>query len=416
MENTYEKSTNIFNAIDNNDCVYIKNYFDLGNDINITNTRDENLLHRAARKGSFETFSMLINYGVKVNALNKYKETPLHVAVQFNKIEFVELLLFKNANIDVFDIKKRTPLHIACFRGYFDIITLLLKKGSKIHTPDEIGARPIHYAVRSGKINIIKLIIEAGASLIDIDYRKNNVLHYACMEGHDSLIPFLMDKFPFSDTKNIYEETPLHYAAKFCKKETVEFLLEKNHYIYAKDIDGLTPMDIKELDVENKYFLEDYIENFNYRLKEQDKIHLAIRNKDFELVKKISNFDPNSTDAYGNKCLYYAILNNDYKMVDLLLTNKANLKNLDKYGHSALLISFIAGNSRIILKILEHKVDINEVYYNRSFLYTAIIRNDFLVVKSLLDNKISKDFVDDKGRDLKEIALEYANDKIYKLL
>jgi len=60
MENTYEKSTNIFNAIDNNDCVYIKNYFDLGNDINITNTRDENLLHRAARKGSFETFSMLL--------------------------------------------------------------------------------------------------------------------------------------------------------------------------------------------------------------------------------------------------------------------------------------------------------------------------------------------------------------------
>lgn len=416
MENNLEKSTNIFNAVDNNDSVYIKNYFDLGNDINITNTRNENLLHRAARKSTFEIFELLVNYGVELNAINKYQETPLHVAVQFNKIKMVELLLLKNTVVDAVDIKKRTSLHIACYRGYFEIITLLLKNGAKIHIPDEIGARPIHYAVRSGKINIINLVLEAGASLIDIDYRKNNILHYACMEGHDSLIPILTEKFPFTDTKNIYEETPLHYAAKFCKKETVEYLLSNNNYIFSKDIDGISPYEIRDLDLENKYFLEDYIENINYKFFEENKIHKAVRNKDFEFLEKTSDFDANSIDSFGNKCLYYAILNNDYKIVDLLLKKGASLTNLDKYGHSALLIAFISGNSRIILRFLELKVDVNEIYYGRNFLYTAIIRNDYPVVKSLLDNKISKKFIDDKGKDLKEIALVYADNKIYKLL
>lgn len=415
MENNFEKSTNIFTAVDNNDCVYIENYFKLGNDLSITNQRGENLLHRASRKSSCDVFELLLKLGVSTEDVNKYLETPLHVAVQFNKIKQVELLLDKGVTIDVLDIKKRTPLHIACYRGYFEIITLLLKKGAKVHTPDEIGGRPIHYSIRSGKINVLKLIIEAGASFMDIDYRKNNVLHYACMEGHDSLVPYLFEKFPFSDTKNIYGETPLHYAAKSCKKETLKYLLENNHYIYSRDIDGISPNEIKGINIENKDFFEQYIETSVYKT-ENDKFHMEVRKKEYQSVLQLMDKKPNVIDTFGNKPLYYAILNNDLKMVDLLIKQKASFDNLDKYGHSALLLAFVSGNKRIIFRLLDNKVNVNEINFGRNFLYTAVLRNDFQLVKALVKNKVLKEFVDDKGIDLKELALEYSDSNISKLL
>ena len=100
------RSRYILEAVMNNDCKYIIDYYRAGFDIKAVDDKGETLLHKASRNDYFEVVDLLVKLGLDVNARNNYRETPLHLAVQFKNSQVADKLLFEGANVNAQNRKK----------------------------------------------------------------------------------------------------------------------------------------------------------------------------------------------------------------------------------------------------------------------------------------------------------------------
>ncbi len=80
------------------------------------------------------------------------------------------------------------------------------------------------------------------------------------------------------------------------------------------------------------------------------------------------------------------------------------------------MIAIYCENYEIIKFFLDHKANVNEIFYGRSYLYRAILRNDYEMVKLLIDYKADVNYIDDKHITIYSYAMEYASDEIIELL
>jgi ankyrin repeat protein len=81
----------------------------------------------------------------------------------------------------------------------------------------------------------------------------------------------------------------------------------------------------------------------------------ACKNNDTPLAKKLIKETPSLVfipDAYGNTPLMYAILNNNIKLIQILLNHGACIKTQNILGDTPLLYALVLRNERII-RILE---------------------------------------------------------------
>ncbi|MDD3170996.1 MAG: ankyrin repeat domain-containing protein [Bacilli bacterium] len=413
-------SENIFDAVMRNDCRYIINYYEEGNDINITDNRGENLVHKASRNNNYEVVDLLLKLKVDVNAQNRYLDTPLHLAVQFRNSEVVERLLFERARVNARNKKGVSPLHIASSNGKEEILNSLLDHGAKLNIADQNGMKPIHYAVKSGKKSVIRSLLNNGASLVEVDDRKNNVLHHACEAGNDDLVIYILRHMMVIDSKNIYGETPLHLAAKNCSINGLKALIAAGYEIEAKNDNDLTPIDVAHNSgkLENYEFLNNYYRSQDYKDKFlKYSLHRAVCRGDYDfLLQEITSINVNNFDYFGKSLMYYAIIMGSLRIVKLLYKKGARIDNIDEYNQSALLIAIYSENYEITKFLLEHKANVNEIYYGRSYLYRAILRNDYETAKLLIEHKADVNYIDDKHITIYSYAIEYASDEIIELL
>lgn len=413
-------STDIISAVMNNDCAYVISYFKRGLDINTIDARLENLLHKASRNDNYEVFDLLIRLGVDMNAKNRYLETPMHLAVQFKNYDIVNALILYNANINVPNKKGIYPIHLAALSGKEQILNCLIDNGAKTNVSDENGLKPIHYAVRSGKKEIIRCLLNNGASLMECDDRKNNVLHHACEKGKDELVSYILRHMVVSDTFNIYKETPLHLASVNCTTTTLNALINAGYDLQAKNANGQTPYDmaLESGITENATFLQEARRGASYRehyLKYP--LHRAVYNKQYTfLMENVNDTNINSFDYYGKTLLYYAITVGSLKIMKFLLERGARMNNVDELNQSALLIALYTENVPALKLLLELGADPNEIFYHRSYLYRAIIRNNYEVVEMLINYGADVNYTDNRHRNIYSYAIECATDDIIELL
>ena len=57
------KSKGIYEAINNNDCKFVIDYYKSGHNLNIIDERKETLLHKASRNNHYEVFDLLLKLG-----------------------------------------------------------------------------------------------------------------------------------------------------------------------------------------------------------------------------------------------------------------------------------------------------------------------------------------------------------------
>ena len=414
------KSKNVNEAIMRNDCRYVIDYFEAGGDINILDNKNETLLHKASRNEFYEMVDLLIKLGLDVNAVNKYGDSPLHIAVQFKNEEIVQKLIMEGASINKLNNKKMAPLHIAASVGDETIIGILLDNGARINISDENGMHPIHYAVKSGKSNVIRTILNCGASLTEVDDRKNSVLHHAVLSGNDELVTHLLRYLNISDCKNIYGETPLHLAAKYCTVKAIQALLNAGYNPEIKNNSGQTPYDVAMLDnkEENAQFLSKYLLSKDYKEHFlRFKLHHAVVMNNYQYIyEKVSSTNVNNFDYFGRSLLYYAVILGYNKIATLLYMKGARLNNIDEYNQSALLLSVYSENNQLVEYFLSKKADPNEIFYNRSYLYRAVLKNNFEMTKLLVKYGADVNYVDGRHRTIYSYAMEYADDDIIELL
>lgn len=167
----------IFEAIEQNNIEYVKQYIEEGRDVNIKNRfRDFPLMKSIYNPTIFKL--LLEQPNIDVNLQNQYKNTCLHEISTYDNIEAVLLLLSKK-DIDVNLINKEgwTALHNASSSRYSSIFKILLSNPKiNVNIQNNLGWSPLYMTCIYKNIEKIKLLLIHPNIKIDFNifiFRKN---------------------------------------------------------------------------------------------------------------------------------------------------------------------------------------------------------------------------------------------------
>lgn len=207
----------------------------------------------------------------------------------------------------------------------------------------------IHDAARDGVLEKVKVLLAINPALVSVkDEGGMTALHWAVDKDHKAVVDFLLANKADVNARDSRGMTPLHFAAEFNYTDVAESLLRSGADVNAKTSDGRTPF-------------------FSAVAKGSNAVA--------ELLLAAAGADVNSRDMEGETPLHRAVLSgnapDEYhaypkdaqtqrdrakEMVELLLTNKADINARDNDGHTPWVLARIYGRVDL-LKLLLAKVD-----------------------------------------------------------
>ncbi|MCQ2610452.1 MAG: ankyrin repeat domain-containing protein [Treponema sp.] len=290
----------------------------------------------------FETAVLARNYSLRL----EYGQTPLHIAAINNHKGIAEYLLQNNAITSLQDISGATPLHEACRYGNVDIARLLLQNKADPNSQDTLNKTPVELIIpEKSRMDIYKLLVEYHADLNHKDMYGDTVLHVASMInlGTD-ILDFLVTNGADVNIRNRKGNTALSTAVEHEFKEQITFYVNHGADIHAEDSNHETPL-TRVLKNEKGLF-ESMVTKANVNSvdsKGNTPLLIAIiSDASYEKIEYIVNLDANvnSRNRDGNSALYYAVLKNDQKVGELLLSKNANIFASNTQDVSPLRLAF----------------------------------------------------------------------------
>ncbi|WP_265024282.1 ankyrin repeat domain-containing protein [Wolbachia endosymbiont (group A) of Epagoge grotiana] len=357
-------------------------------EINARGKLDRTSLHLASEAGEWDKVKLLLDESANIEVQDEFGYTPIFLATQSGKWSVVELLLNYGADIDAQDKEGQTLLCFAVSGNNLDMIQFLVDRGASIEAQDKSDYTPILYAAQSGKWDVVKLLISNGAKFNNEITYQGTPLHFAVQEGNLDMVQFLLDKGADIEVENTYNEKPLHIAVKAGRLDILELLLDRGANINATDMDGQTPLHLAakhhRLDVV-KYLIE---KGANTNAKDKDEktpLELAIQENyadiveffkqtqldkellmaaekgDLEKVRDsiIRGANVNAQDSQGWTPLFWAIQNNNFNIVELLLDNSADIKVKDNEAWTPLHWAVQLGSLDVVERLVERGADFN---------------------------------------------------------
>lgn len=335
--------------------------------VNATDCFNKTCLHYAAAKGYQDILLLSIICNANVNAVDKDKNTPLHLACMNGHENCVKALIYSTCEVElnIGNSFGETPLHFATKWGYLDIIKILLENGASMIIENNQKQTVISLASNHHILNLFQhfgsqhskqlfkefeanKIISKQEKNISVDHCKEHGIRPKDMEQYKKIDLLLKaiesNDFPLacfylgftsnclrklkknachplcicekcnseqefevqSDSSqpfninmcNVHGLTPLHIASKYGRADVMRLLLDSGALLNAKTYKTLyTPL------------------------------HLACMNRRIQTVHellKCGNCKVDECDAQGNTPLFYAVANNDLKIVEILLSNGAD--------------------------------------------------------------------------------------------
>lgn len=304
-----------------------------------------------------------------VNVKDKEGRTPLHHASATDENgTCVELLLERGANVCINDNLGVSPLHYAAAQGHDAVAKLLIDFDTSIlkstHQAGESEvATPLHYAAYYGHVNVVNALAAEMVEFDDVsldvaDWRGRSPLELAAMQSNTKCGRMLISFGASPSHKNIYDDsTPLHAAARSGYDTMMEVV-----------IDGMR----------------------------------ATTTNDEHVCKLI-----NAKDDHKCTPLMYAITNGHHHCVEYLLSQKASLWPVDKFGCTALHRAAVSGFEPILTSLLahaeqEHGNDVSAIvsartYNGRTALHFAAIRGNSCILEELVERAQAVNVIDRFG-------------------
>ena len=190
----------LFNAIENEPRVIVKEHLDLGSNPNASYLYDvENEgkiitpLLKAFERNRMDVAEILLN-----GAIIGY--TLPHVASS-RKAEFFDFLLKSCADDVDNNDEKCTPLHLAVKNNSWELfhqlqaMKILLENGANINAKDSESNTPLHCAVFIGNIEIIKLLLEYDIDIDAVDIDGDSALLLAEHEENAEIVETLLQNY-----------------------------------------------------------------------------------------------------------------------------------------------------------------------------------------------------------------------------
>lgn len=381
----------------------------------IGDRHDKTALHVVCDTGNFEIFEMIMDKVDDIdNQDSRQEDTPLHIAVRKNHIQIVEKLLSSWASSHKKDVWERLPLHTAAEKGFYEICDLILTHTddcSMVNECDNRDQTPLHKAVEHDHYNIAKLLLECGANCNMMDGVRERPLHYACDNGNYQMVKLLLKNFARPNYGTKYDEVPLIRAIQGGHVEIVKLLLKyKARVDIAEREEGKTPwsvavsrQDLKqpqiysrpanqfedsdedededeemEVDVEMKEDSEESEDDEEHK-NESIIVELLLRSGKFD-INKIEEGYPKVT------ALHMAVSNNNHKLVEFLLENKADPRiKCESNGMEAMHYAVFNNSSRMIKLLLKYGAEIN-CYDNEGNTPLYYYQRDCKILNVLFEN------------------------------
>lgn len=153
----------LFNAVEENDLLTVKEFIINGIDINSIDNYGYSSLDIASFKGYHEIAIFLINSGININMQDKNGQTILHYVALNNQLTLAKAALIKGAKLSIEDIHGNEPLWTAVFndKGRSDrieIIKLFLEYGANVNHKNKVGKSPKDIVIIAGYNNLKPLI------------------------------------------------------------------------------------------------------------------------------------------------------------------------------------------------------------------------------------------------------------------
>ena len=224
----------------------------------------DNILHVAAKQGSIEKVSEILNSGIiTINSCNFTGKSVLLLAASYGHLDLVRWLLSHGSNIAEIDDFGQTAFQLAASHGYLEIIKWLYlnfkidvnqkTRGSE----NAFGDNALILASGGGHLEVVKwLILCVTANITERNNHGCNALDVAVKYKHDSIVSFLLrvgagikacldapffDTFSFKDvfimgaTKNKRSVKDLNndnFVDAIATPEILQRQIRKNNFCY----------------------------------------------------------------------------------------------------------------------------------------------------------------------------------------
>ncbi|KAJ8978783.1 hypothetical protein NQ317_015507 [Molorchus minor] len=124
-------------------------------------SKGQNFLHIAIKKGDIESALFLLTVQVDVNSRvqDPMLTPPIHLAAQYGNETLVRSLILAGARVDDRDAHKRTALHVASEAGNAPVVSALLQNNADYDAIDAENDNALHIAVREGHLNVVRTLL-----------------------------------------------------------------------------------------------------------------------------------------------------------------------------------------------------------------------------------------------------------------
>lgn len=373
-----------------------------GNDVNKLTHDGRTYIFWSASRGNVEIMEYLLNKGAKTDILDSHGSTVLNFAASGGQqdTKVYDLLIDKG-----YDLKKvvngegaNALLITISSAKDFKLIDYFVSKGLDLKSTDAKGNTAFNYAARTGNIEMLKALIAKGVKYTD------NAMLMAAQGGRGA--SNTLELFTYLESLKINPavigangENALHaLARKPNQKEIINYFISKGVDINKVDSDGNTPF-----------------------------MNAAAANADVELLTALvgSVKNINQVNKKGASALSLAIRSNTPAVVNLLLSNGADVNVVDADGNNLVAYLIDAYNAQRLeafeakLKLLQEKgLQITTTQKNGNTLYhLALAKNDFSLLKRIEAFKADVNAKNKEGiTPLHKAAMTAKDDSVLKYL
>jgi ankyrin repeat protein len=254
-------------------------------------------------------------------------------------------------------------IHYGAMHGDFLSVSEYLRQGINPNLVGEGGSTPLHLACRQGHSEIVKLLVEHGAQVNDIeDDDRMTPLYIAAMNKHQDIVDFLIARGATVET---------HLLAFWGDFNAVRDYLSK----------GGDP-NVKRPISKSKFYLD--------RSRGETLLYLASEGGHEEVVNLLitNGADINAQDVLGYTPLHRATLRHHVNVVEILLANSANVNVVSSSGYGTPLhIASYIGNRKLVELLLLNGADVNQkARLGGTSLHEATRNGNRDIVTVLVDN------------------------------
>lgn len=256
----------------------------------------------------------------------------------------------------------------------FDAMIQAIDKGALINANDRFGHTPLHFTAYKGNARILQFLLRNGGNPNARGRHDSTPLHSAAWGRNVAALEVLLEEGSDVDARTDEGETPGMTAALRGEKEILEILFALSADPHATDVHGTNLIDLAGAGGHG------VIVNMLRQIgvKNENPLHIAAGLGEEEKVRKLlkNGRKINEQDSFGATPLLIAMVAGQEKMVDLLLSLKADPRISAKEGYTLMHGAAFSGKKTLVRKALSLGLEVNPRYGSSGITPTDVAEDE----------------------------------------